>query len=125
MIYRMSMTRKPAFRVYKIDDYGTRRKIASLTGWKCNLIRRKILEKINMREFMSARNGIRIYELDEESAVKMALILKTVALLRNEEKIKVITSEILKMDRFEVYWWFSLYLKRGIRAISALSVAYT
>ncbi len=125
MIYRISMTRKPAFRVYKVDDYGIKKRIASLTGWKCNLVRRKILEKIDMKEFISARNGVRVYELEEEDAIKIALLLKAVAPLRDEKRIKVLISEILRMDRSEVYWWFSLYLKKGRRAISALSIVYT
>jgi len=124
MMYRISVTRKPAVRVYRIGS-GGRKELATLTGWRAGLVKRELLRKLDMREVISTKDGVRVFEVEENLAIRAMLLLKVVTPVKEEEKLRRLTKEILRMDESEVMWWFSLYLKRKSKAINALRMAYS
>ncbi len=124
MIYRISMTRKPAVRVYRIGN-GSRKELATLTGWRAGIVKRELTRKLDMKEVISTKNGVRVFEVKENLAIRVTLLLKSVTPIKKEEKLKKLTKEILRMDESEIMWWFSLYLRRKNKAINALRIAYS
>lgn len=123
-MYRVSVTRKPAVRVYRIGN-GGKKELATLTGWRAGLVKRELLRKLDMREVISTKNGVRVFEVDESLAIRVMLLLKAVAPVKKEEKLKKLIREMLRIDESEIMWWFSLYLKRRNKAINALRMAYS
>ena len=124
MIYRISMTRRPAVKVYRIGN-GGKRELGTLTGWRARLVKRELLRKLNMKEVISTKNGVKVFEVEENPAIRVMLLLKAVAPVKKEERLRRLTKEILRMDDSEVMWWFSLYLRRRNKAINALRKAYS
>ncbi|RLG48007.1 MAG: hypothetical protein DRO06_02000 [Thermoproteota archaeon] len=123
MEYRVSVSRKPTVRVYAVDG-KERRLLASVTGWRADLIRRRVLRRVDKTEYMRFRDGRLILSVDESTAVRVALAAKAIAPLRDRERAKRIADIIVRMDRGELHWWYSLFLRVGWRALSALRRAY-
>ena len=77
-----------------------------------------------MTEFMSWRDGRVNYHLDEDSAIRLYIAMKAISKVINWAKVNEYVKAVQHMDRGETLSWYSLYLKLGFKAISALRTAY-
>jgi hypothetical protein len=83
-----------------------------------------MFKDIPMKIMMKFRDGRFVYQIEEESAIKIMITIKGLIALRKKEHIMKLLEIIEKMDGGEVYWWYSLYLKMGSKAMRALRAAY-
>ena len=121
--YRITLSKKPTLRLWKAD--GKKRTLmAEVENRKANLVEEIILRNIPLNIFMKFRDGRVIYNTNEENALKILVALKGIIGLRNFTKVNKILESVNDMDRSEVFWWYSLYLKLGLKAIQALRTAY-
>jgi len=121
--YRITLSKKPTLRLWKAD--GKKRTLmAEVENRKANLVEEIILRNIPLNIFMKFRDGRIIYNTNEENALKILVALKGIIGLRNFTKVNKILESVNDMDRSEIFWWYSLYLKLGLRAIQALRTAY-
>jgi hypothetical protein len=121
--YRLSISKKPTLRLYRFEGQN-RRPLAETTGSKAQLAQRLLLQGIVLRELIQFRDGRVVMEADEDSALKVAIGLRAVIGLRSRDRITRALERVNSMDKGEVYWWHSLYLRMGDRAIRALRTAY-
>lgn len=122
--YRISIFKTPTVRLYKID--GKRRtSIAEVGDKKAELAQKILLHGLPLKEKKRYKHGLILLEADEDTALKIAIGLRAIIGMRNWNFIsKMLVVVVEAMDRGEVYWWHSLYLKLGERAIRALRSAY-
>jgi hypothetical protein len=121
--YRISIFKTPTVRLYKVD--GKRRApIAEVKGKKAELVQKILLHSLSLREKMRYKNGLILLEADEDIALKIAIGLRAIIGLRNWNFTSKMLEAVEAMDKGEVYWWHSLYLKLGEKAIRALRTAY-
>jgi hypothetical protein len=73
---------------------------------------------------MRYKHGLILLEADEDVALKISIGLRVIIGMRNWSSITRMLEAVEAMDKGEVYWWHSLYLKRGEKAIRALRAAY-
>lgn len=121
--YRITLSRKPTLRLWKVES-KKRTLLAKVAGEKAALSREVILRNLSLNTFMKFRDGRIIYQTDEESAIKLLIALRGIIWLRNIRNITKILEAVESMDRGEVFWWYSLYLKLGYKAIQGLRMAY-
>ena len=121
--YRVTLSKKPTLRLWKAE--GKKRTLmAEVEKRKAVLVEEIILRNINISIFMKFRDGRVIYNMNEENALKLLIALKTIIGLRNYNKVNKLLEAVKEMDRSEIFWWYSLYLKIGLKAIHALRTAY-
>lgn len=121
--YRITLSRKPTIRLWRAE--GKKRKLmAEVENHKASLIQEKILPDLQLKILIKFRDGRVVYRTEEESALKLLISMKGIIGLRNFNRVNNILEAIVKMDRGEIYWWYSLHLKLGHRAIAALRNAY-
>ncbi|MBS7609963.1 hypothetical protein KEJ36_03980 [Candidatus Bathyarchaeota archaeon] len=121
--YRLSISKKPTLRLYRAEG-SFRRPLAKATGAKAEVAKSILLRSIGLKELMRFRDGRAILEMDEDSALKVAIGLRAIMGLRMRERVVKMLEVVSSMDKGEVYWWHSLYLRIGDRAIRALRRAY-
>lgn len=121
--YRISIFKTTTVRLYKVD--GKRRtSIAEVEGKKAELAQKILLHGLPLKEKKRYKHGLILLEADEDTALKIAIGLRAIIGMRNWNFISKMLEVVEAMDRGEVYWWHSLYLKLGDRAIRALRSAY-
>jgi hypothetical protein len=121
--YRLTTSKKPTLRLWKIE--GKRKTILTeVTKQKAILAEQTILRTTNLTTYMKFRDGRNIYKTDEESAIKLIIALQGINGLRDQKRIIKLLEVTEKMERGEIYWWYSLYLRLGHKSISALRKAY-
>jgi len=121
--YRITLSRKPTLRLWKVES-KKRKLMAEVEDKKAELVEEIILRNIPLNIYMKYRDGRVIYNTDEENALKLLVALRTIIGLRNFNKVNRLLEAVKEMDRSEVFWWYSLYLKLGLKAIYALRTAY-
>jgi hypothetical protein len=121
--YRLSISKQPTLRLYRVDGHN-RRPLAEVTGRKAELAQKILLGAINSEDFIRFRDGRVVKKIDEESALKVAIGLRAIIGLRAGDRVIKALEAVNSMDRGEVYWWHSLYLRMGDKAIRALRTAY-
>jgi len=121
--YRITLSRKPTLRLWKVES-KKRTLMAEVEDKKAELVEEIILRNIPLNIYMKFRDGRVIYNTDEENALKILVALKTIIGLRNFNKVDRLLEAVKEMDRSEIFWWYSLYLKLGLKAIRALRTAY-
>ena len=121
--YRITLSRKPTLRLWKVEG-KKRTLLAKVAGEKAAHSREVILRNLSLNTYMKFRDGRIIYQTDEESAIKLLIALRSIIWLRSIRKITKVLEAVESMDRGEVFWWYSLYLKLGHKAIQALRTAY-
>ena len=121
--YRITLSRKPTLRLWRAEG-KKRRMLAEVENEKASLVVEMILRSLPLEVYMKYRDGRVIYSVNEEAALKLLIALRGIIGLRNRSRITQILEATEKMDRGEVYWWYSLYLKRGYKAVQALRVVY-
>lgn len=121
--YRITLSRKPTLRLWRAEG-KKRRMLAEVENEKASLVVEMILRSLPLEVYMKYRDGRVIYSVNEEAALKLLVALRGIIGLRNRSRITQILEATEKMDRGEVYWWYSLYLKRGYKAVQALRVVY-
>jgi hypothetical protein len=123
--YRLSISKKPRLKLYRAEG-SLRKPLAKASGMKAELAKGILLQGhgMNMKELMRFRDGRLILEMDEDSALKAEIGLKAIAGLRMRDRMVKMLEVVSSMDKGEVYWWHSLYLRIGERAIRALRRAY-
>jgi len=121
--YRISLSSKPTIRLYKLE--GTNRKyLAEVSGQKAKLAKNILLNGLDIKEKIRFRDGRIVMETSEDTALKVMIGLRAIIGLRNKSRIEKTLETVKSMDKGEVYWWHSLYLKIGESAIQALRTAY-
>jgi hypothetical protein len=121
--YRISIFKTPTIRLYKVD--GKRRTmLAEVGGKKAELAQKILLNNLPLKENKRFRYGLVILEADEETAIRIMTGLRAIIGMRNWDLIPKMLEAVAAMDRGEVYWWHSLYLRLGDRAIRAVRSAY-
>ena len=121
--YRLTCSTKPTVRVWRIQGRD-RRLLARVEGRKAVLVLRFIRETISLKPFMRYSNGLVIYSIDEESAIRVALLAMSPKGLRKETRVVQCLQAVQRMDRGELFFWYSLKLRIGFKAIVALRRAY-
>jgi len=121
--YRLSISKKPTLRLYRTEGQN-RKPLAEVTGRKAELAQRILLQGISFKELIRFRDGRVVMETDEDSALKVAIGLRAIIGLRAKHRMVKALETVNSMDKGEVYWWHSLYLKIGDKAIRALRTAY-
>ena len=74
---------------------------------------------------MKFRDGRIIYKTDEDSAIRLLIAIKAIVIIRRIDNVTKLLEEINNMNRSEIFWWYSLFLKIGNKALIALRKAYT
>lgn len=121
--YRITLSRKPTLRLWKAE--GKKRWLmAEVENKKAALVEEMILRDIPIEVYMKYRDGRVIYNTNEEYALKVFVALRGITGLRSSNNIDRVLESVGEMDRSEVYWWYSLYLKLGSKAIQAMRTAY-
>ena len=121
--YRVTWSKKPTLRLWRVE--GNKRKLmANTTERKAELVKEIIFPNLLLKTFMKFRNGLVIYHTDEESAIRLFLALKSISGIRDETRVVKLLESVQKIERGEVYCWYSLFLKLDIKAILALRSAY-
>lgn len=121
--YRLTTSKKPTLRLWRIE--GKRRTVlAQVTKQKASLTEQTMLRSTHLTTYMKFRDGRNIYKTDEESAIRLIIAIQGINGLRDQKRIIKLLETAEKMDRGETYWWYSLYLKLGHKALSALRKAY-
>ena len=121
--YRLIVTKKPTLRLWLVE--GQKKTVMiSTEGRKADLLREMILPQLKMTEFMSWRDGRVNYHLEEDSAIRLYIAMKAISKVINWAKVNEYVKAVQHMDRGETLNWYSLYLKLGFKAISALRTAY-
>jgi len=121
--YRVSVFKTTSVRLYKVN--GKRKtSIAQIKGKKAELVQKTLLAKLPLKEIIRFKHGLTILEADEEIALKIAIGLLAVNGLVNYEFVSKMLDAVEAMDKGEIYWWHSLYLKLGHKAIQSLRTAY-
>jgi len=121
--YRISVFKTPTVRLYKVD--GRRRTaLAEVRAKKAELAQKILLSSLPLKENKRFKHGLVILEADEETALRIMIGLRAIIGLRNWDLIPKMLEAVAAMDRGEVYWWHSLYLKLNDKAIRALRSAY-
>lgn len=110
-------------RLYKVD--GKRRtSFAQVKGKKAELAQKILLNNLPLTEKRRTRQGLVLLEADEETALRIMIGLRAIIGMRNWDHVSKMLETVASMDRGEVYWWHSLYLKLSDKAIRALRSAY-
>ena len=122
--YRITISKKPTLRLWKVEG-NDRILLGKIANQKAALTEEIILRSLTSTIFMKYRDGRIIYNVDEDSAVRLLIALKGIAILRRMDKVTRLLEVIKDIGRGEVFWWYSLYLKLGSKAITALRKAYT
>ena len=122
--YRLIVTKKPLLRLWLIEG-NKKTALASTEGPRADLLSEVILPTLKMSEYMSWRDGRVNYHLEEESALRLYIILKAMAGVRNKSRVNGYVEAVRHMDRGEVLSWYSLYLKLGFKSIAAFRAAYS
>ncbi len=121
--YRLSISKKPTLRLYRAEGQN-RKPLAEVTGGRAELARGILLQGISLKELIRFRDGRAVMEMDEDFALKVAIGLRAIIGLRAKDRMVKALEAVNAMDKGEVYWWHSLYLRIGNRAIRALRTAY-
>jgi len=121
--YRLSVSKKPTLRLYRAEGQN-RKPLAEVTGRRAELAQRILLQGISLKELIRFRDGRTIMEADEDSALKIAIGLRAIIGLRDNDRMVKALEAVHSMDKGEVYWWHSLYLRIGDKAMRALRTAY-
>jgi hypothetical protein len=121
--YRLSISGKPTLRLYRAEGQN-RKPLAEVTGARAQLAKSILLQGIKPRELIRFRDGRVVLEVDEEPALRITLGLRALAGMRSKNRMIRILEAVDSMDRGELYWWHSLYLRRGDKAIRALRTTY-
>jgi len=121
--YRLSISKKPTLRLYRAERKD-RRPLAEVTERRAELARSILLQGINLKELYRFRDGRAVLEMEEDLALKIAIGFRAIIGLRAEDRMVKALEAVNSMDKGEVYWWHSLYLRIGDKAIRALRTAY-
>lgn len=121
--YRITLSRKPTLRLWRAEG-KKRRMLAEVENEKASLVVEMILRSLPLEVYMKYRDGRVIYSAEEEAALKLLIALRGIIGLRNRSRIIILLEAVDRMDRGEVYWWYSLYLKLRYKAVQALRIAY-
>ena len=108
--YRISLSRKPTIRLYKLEG-NNRKYLAEVTGKKAELAKNTLLNDLNLKEKIRFRDGRIVTEADEDTALKVMIGLRSIIGLRDRNRITKIIEAVKSMDKGEVWWWHSLCLK--------------
>ena len=121
--YRLSVSKKPTLRLYRAEGQN-RKPLAEVKGRRAELAQRILLQGITFKELIRFKDGRVVLETDEDSALKVAIGLRAIIGLRVKDRIVKALEAVNSMDKGEVYWWHSLYLRIGDKAMRALRTAY-
>lgn len=121
--YRLTWSKKPTLRLWKVEGKN-RRLLAEVTRRKAKLAEETVIRSASLKTIMKFRDGRVIYQTEEETAIRIMIALRSIIGIRKEIHAVKLLETVEKMDRGEVYWWYSLCLKLGHKAISALRSAY-
>ena len=121
--YRLVLTKKPTLNLW-LKEGKKRKKLASTESRRAELLRAEILPSLQLTEYMSWRDGRIIYNVTEESAIRLYLAMKIIKGVFKWSRVSGYVKAIKNMDRGEVLSWYSLTLKLGSRALQAIRIAY-
>ncbi len=121
--YRIILTKKPTINLWLIEGKKKKR-LASTENQRAKLLKEEILPILQLTEYKSWRDGRIIYDVSEESAIRIYLAMKIIKGVFKWSRVSGYVKAIKNMDRGEVLSWYSLTLKLGSRAFQAMRAAY-
>ena len=121
--YRIILTKKPTLNLWLIEG-KKRKRLASTGNRRAELLREEILPILQLKEYMSWRDGRINYNATEESAIRLYLAMKIIKGVFKWSRVSGYVKAVKNMDRGEVLSWYSLTLKLGSRALQAMRTAY-
>ncbi len=106
------------------------RRIAGLRGRNLELVEHLVLERLRrtgIRLGHGADGGRRGYALDEDLALILGLLFRTLAPMRNRDNMRAVAEGIEAMEREEAAYWLgmAMHRKNPRRVLSALRVMLT
>ena len=121
--YRLIITKKPTLRLWRIE--GKQKTImAEVQDDKAYRIKESIIPNIQLTPFIQWRDGRALYHIDEETYIRLFISMKMIIGVRNSRRIDKLVDAVKDIERGELLAWYSLHLKLGFKAISAMRVAY-
>ena len=122
--YRITLSNKPTVRVWRLES-RKKKLIAEVSGMKAVLVKDVLFKDLPCKTVMKFRDGRSVLETDEDSALRLILGLRSVIGLRDQRRMNQLAEAVASMDRGEIFWWYSLFLRLGERAIRSLREAYS
>lgn len=89
---------------------------ASLKGRALEIVQTQVLRRLKLSgiSFRDLKSGeLQTHDLDEEMALGLALLFRTLAPMRNIEKIRKVAEEIDKLSREEAGYWLGMAIHRS------------
>jgi len=121
--YRLIITKKPTLRLWRIEG-KKKRVMAEVQDDKAYKLKEQIIPQIKLTPILQWRDGRALYHIDEETFIRLFLSMKLIIGVRNPKRLNKLVDSLKNLERGEMLAWYSLYLKLGFKAISAMRVAY-
>lgn len=109
-----------------IDNNGLK-EVAQVSGWRLTLVHHYVKEllKINGGKTSIARENEADFNIEEDSGIRLTLLLKSISNLSKGKKITHLLNNIRAMSIEEVYYWYAkisnpLSNGRGLKAFRIL-----
>ena len=121
--YRLIITKKPTLRLWRIE--GKQKTVmAEVQDDKAYRLKESIIPNTQLNPLIQWRDGRALYQIDEETYIRLFISMKIIIGVRNSKRIDKLVAVLKNIERGELLAWYSLYLKLGFKAISAMRVAY-
>ncbi len=121
--YRLIITKKPTLRLWRIEG-KKKRVMAEVQDEKAYKLKEHIIPQVKLIPILQWRDGRALYHVDEETFIRLFLSMKLIIGVRNSKRLDKLVDSLKYLERGEMLAWYSLYLKLGFKAISAMRVAY-
>ncbi|MCD4708416.1 MAG: hypothetical protein K8S62_11855 [Candidatus Sabulitectum sp.] len=109
-IYSLKVIKRPEAYGLELVEETTKRRVERIWGNQMMSIMDHILEAIKKSGYAPSsltKRRRKPFNLKEEEAVRIGLLFKAVKPLRKYNRIEKISSAVKRMEREEVYYWFS------------------
>jgi len=124
-----------ALEIWQLPSSATPRltkpeKTAALKGHVLGIVETRVLRKLKaagIRLPSLKKGGRRTYDLDEDTALALALMFRTLAPMRSIDRIRHVAEGIDEMDREEASYWLgmAIHRKQPRKVLAALRVLLT
>jgi len=121
--YRLIITKKPTLRLWRNED-GKKKVMAEVQDEKAYKLKEHVIPQVKLTPIIQWRDGRSLYHINEETFIRLFLSMKLIIGVRNPQRINKLVDSLKNLERGEMLAWYSLYLKLGFKAISAMRVAY-
>ncbi len=121
--YRLIITKKPTLRLWRIEG-KKKRVMAEVQDEKAYKLKEHIIPQVKLTSILQWRDGRALYHVDEETFIRLFLSMKLIIGVRNPKRLNKLVDSLKYLERGEMLAWYSLYLKLGFKAMSAMRVAY-